>query len=214
MEFAASDRAGEAVIRVVENPSTASLVWHRENPAATSLTIETVLIDQLVESGTIGYPKFVKIDVEGFEGSVLNGMRRTLADARPILFIECSDVGRQMSWALLPELGYQCQSAITHKPVHEFEGYRHSDFRFCTRIWNNVRLARIWQFVRFGRPQSPSLWECGNPRPLGVSKLRGRQNRRGKRSIIPPSGRHSHSEGLFFPHSGGNLQFGRLVEAE
>ena len=27
------------------------------------------------------------------------------------------------------------------------------------------------------QPQSPSLWECGNPRPLRVSKLRGRAER-------------------------------------
>ncbi len=128
LEAAASTHAGEAVIRMAENPSTASLVWHRNDPSATEFHTKTVSIDELVEAGEISYPKFVKIDVEGAEGSVLQGMRRTLAAVRPILFVECSEAGREISWPLLRDLGYQCQSAITHKSINEFEQYRHSDF--------------------------------------------------------------------------------------
>jgi FkbM family methyltransferase len=128
LEFAASDRAGEAVIRIADNPSTASLVWHRDNSSATELGIRTVSIDELVEAGELGYPKFVKIDVEGAEGSVLQGMHRTIAAARPVLFVECSEAGREKAWPLLQELGYRCQSAITRKWVDTFDEYRHSDF--------------------------------------------------------------------------------------
>lgn len=138
LEFAASDHSGEAVIRIAENLSTASLIWHRKNPAAVQLTIRTVQIDQLVDSGDLGYPKIVKIDVEGAEGSVLKGMQRTVAAARPVLFIESSDAGRETTWTLLQELGYQCQSAITRKPVDTFEGYRHSDF-----LWLPTKPSRI-----------------------------------------------------------------------
>jgi FkbM family methyltransferase len=128
LELAASDRTGEAVIRMGENPSTASLVWHRNDPSAAEFHIKTVSIDELVEAGELSNPKFVKIDVEGTEGSVLQGMRRTLAAARPVLFVECSEAGREISWFLLRDLGYQCQSAITRKSINEFEQYRHSDF--------------------------------------------------------------------------------------
>ncbi len=128
LECAASEHAGEAVIRMAENPSTASLEWHRENTAATTLTIRTVVIDDLVEAGELPYPKFVKIDVEGAEASVLLGMKRTIAAARPVLFVECSEIGRERSWHLLVDLRYRCQSAITGKPVNDFDGYRHSDF--------------------------------------------------------------------------------------
>lgn len=128
MECAASDRCGEAVIRIAENLSTASLVWHRKNPSATQLTIRTVQIDQLVESGDLSCPRFVKIDVEGSEGSVLKGMERTVAAAKPVLFIECSEAGRETTWTLLRDLGYHCQSAITRKQIDSFEEYRHSDF--------------------------------------------------------------------------------------
>lgn len=138
LEFAASDEGGEAVIRIAENLSTASLVWHRKNPSATELTIRTVQIDQLVETGDLGYPRFVKIDVEGAEGSVLRGMRRTVAAAMPVLFIESSEAGRETTWPLLRELGYRCQSAITRKPVDAFEEYRHSDF-----LWLPTQPPRI-----------------------------------------------------------------------
>jgi FkbM family methyltransferase len=128
LECAVSEHVGEAVIRLAENPSTASLEWHRDNPVATALTIRTVVIDDLVQAGELPKPKFVKIDVEGAEASVLLGMRRTIAAARPILFVECSEIGRERSWRLLVEMGYRCQSAITGKSIDAFAGYRHSDF--------------------------------------------------------------------------------------
>ena len=128
LAVAASDKCGEEVIRIAENPSTASLVWHRDNPAAVGLVIKTVVIDDLVDMGDLPEPTFVKIDVEGAEGQVLKGMRRTVAKARPILFVECSDAGRETTWPLLSELGYRCQSAITRKWVSVFDDYRHADF--------------------------------------------------------------------------------------
>jgi FkbM family methyltransferase len=127
-ECAASDRQGEAIIRLAENPSTASLEWHRENPSAVELSIRTVAIDALVQSRELPYPKFVKVDVEGAEASVLLGMHRTLAKARPVLFVECSEIGRERFWRLLIDLGYKCRSAVTRKAVESFENYRHSDF--------------------------------------------------------------------------------------
>ena len=127
-ETAASDRTGDAVIRIAENLSTASLVWHRNNPAAVELRIRTVSIDELLEARQIGYPKFVKIDVEGAEAAALQGMCRTVATARPVLIIECSEAGRETTWHLLRELDYRCQSATSGKWVDTFDEYRHSDF--------------------------------------------------------------------------------------
>ncbi len=128
LEVAASDHAGEAAIRLLENPSTASLVWYRDNPSATKLTVRTIAIDDLVDAGELPLPRFVKIDVEGAEGEVVQGMRQTITAAKPVLFIECTEIGREKSWRLLKEIGYACQCAITRKPVDSFEQYRHSDF--------------------------------------------------------------------------------------
>ncbi len=128
LNLAASDKSGEAVIRMTENLATASLVWHRNEPSATELRVRTAAIDELVNAGEFGLPGFVKIDVEGAEGNVLQGMRRTIAAARPVLFVECSDAGREQTWHLLAELNYRCHSAFTGMPISTFEQYRHSDF--------------------------------------------------------------------------------------
>ncbi len=128
LEAAASDTRGNTVIRLAENASTASLVWHRNDPSAVEYDVATVRIDELVEAGDLGRPSFVKIDVEGSEGLVVRGMLRTIAAARPVVFLECSDGGREVSWRLFQELRYECQSAITRQPVSSYSEYRHSDF--------------------------------------------------------------------------------------
>ncbi len=127
-ESAASDRSGEAVIRVSEDLAMASMVWHKHDRGAAELTIQTVAVDDLVDGGQIPPPCFVKIDVEGAEGLALLGMRRTIASTRPVLFIECSDAGRETTWQLLKPLGYSCQSAISGSSITTFDNYRHGDF--------------------------------------------------------------------------------------
>ena len=134
IEAAASDCAGEATIRLDGNLSTASLVWHRQNPNAIEMRVATVAIDQLVESGELAVPTFVKIDVEGAEGAVLEGMRRTVATSRPVLFIECSEAGRERTWNVLSGMGYRCQSAITRKQTDDYRDYRHSDFLWLPKL--------------------------------------------------------------------------------
>lgn len=128
LDFAASDSHGEIVIRMPETPSMASMVWHKNDPSAIDVPVRTEAIDDLVEAGDLVHPRFVKIDVEGAEGFVLLGMRRTVAASQPVVFVECSDAGREVTWNVLGELGYRCQSAITRKWVTAFEEYRHSDF--------------------------------------------------------------------------------------
>jgi FkbM family methyltransferase len=135
-DLAASDENGEALIRIAENFSTASMFWHRHDQSAVELVIKTVVIDELVDAGSLSLPRFIKIDVEGAEGLVVRGIRRTLARSNPILFIECSDAGREITWQLLRDLHYRCQSAITGKWIETFDLYRHSDF-----LWFPNRLG-------------------------------------------------------------------------
>lgn len=128
-DFAASDVSGTAVIRMTgNNRSMASLVWHQDEPTATEYTVRTEPIDEHVESYGLPKPSFVKIDVEGAEGKVLRGMSRTIARFKPVIFIECSDAGREITWAILKEIGYRCESAVTGRSIEHFEEYRHSDF--------------------------------------------------------------------------------------
>jgi FkbM family methyltransferase len=128
LNVAASDRCGDAVMRIVDNLSMASMVWHRNEASARELSIKTVAIDDLVDAGNFGAPKFVKIDVEGSEGLVLRGMARTIAATNPVIFLECSGVGRETTWRLLREMGYRCQLASTRKWVDNLEDYYHAEF--------------------------------------------------------------------------------------
>ena len=127
-DTAASNTCGQATIRMKGNSSMPSLMWYRNDASAAAFRVRTVTIDSLVQAGKIARPGFVKIDVEGAEGLVLQGMRETIRSARPVLVLECSEVGRETTWNLLRELGYHCQSAITRRSVSTFDQYGHSDF--------------------------------------------------------------------------------------
>ena len=64
---------------------------------------------QLVPFDELGIPKadFLKIDVEGFELSVLKGMRRWLRDASPLIWVETSAEKGGELLAGLAELGFR-----------------------------------------------------------------------------------------------------------
>jgi FkbM family methyltransferase len=127
-DVAVSDEEGEALIRIPESLSMASLIWHTENSTCIQHATRTIAIDDLVQTGRLAFPTFVKIDVEGAEALVVRGMRRTIVSAKPVLFIECSDSGREETWRFLSDCGYECRSAVTSERVDSFEAYRHSDF--------------------------------------------------------------------------------------
>jgi hypothetical protein len=56
-------------------------------------------------NNTFVQPQFVKIDVEGFESEVLQGMRETLRTRQPKLMVEVTRNAPQV-WAALHEAGY------------------------------------------------------------------------------------------------------------
>jgi FkbM family methyltransferase len=125
---AASDSAGTATFRVADSLSTASMVWHRDHQHAREVRVACVQIDEEVASARLSLPSFVKIDVEGAEGFVVRGMRRTLESARPVIFLECSDKGREQTWEILKNLNYRCFSAVAMNRIASFDEYRHADF--------------------------------------------------------------------------------------
>jgi FkbM family methyltransferase len=56
-----------------------------------SLPVEVVALDDFVAQAGVRPPDVVKIDVEGFELGVLQGMRRILAERQPALLVEVDD---------------------------------------------------------------------------------------------------------------------------
>src|SRR5262249_55012689 len=57
-------------------------------PTATTIETQMNTVDALVSSGGLPKPDFVKIDVEGYERPVLEGMYQTITRYHPRLFIE------------------------------------------------------------------------------------------------------------------------------
>jgi FkbM family methyltransferase len=81
-------------------------------------------VDAEIEARHLRAPDFVKIDVEGLELAVLQGMHRTLADAAPQLFIELHGLGLESKKTnsaavaeLLLDAGYSLLHVETGAPV-------------------------------------------------------------------------------------------------
>jgi len=126
-----TDNCGVTDFRVPDNGrnhSMASMFWHKRDPNSVVIQAGTIVIDEDVELSDIN-PKFIKIDVEGSEGVALKGMKQLLRRARPILFLECSDIGRQQTWDIMRSLGYSCFDVGKEgRKVSEYAKYRHSDY--------------------------------------------------------------------------------------
>ena len=129
LNVAVSDKEGKAIIRVPRQAhSMASLYWHKGDADSVEYEIRTRPLDSLSELA--GRPVgFAKVDVEGAEGDVLSGMRGLLSRDRPVVFLECSDIGRRVSWDVLKAEGYRCFDAATPAfEIVDFTSFRHSNF--------------------------------------------------------------------------------------
>jgi FkbM family methyltransferase len=71
------------------------------------LEVRTETVDELVSSGRISPPRFMKMDVEGAEHSVLTGAAATLVRHRPVILLSTHGyLVHEQCCALLRELGY------------------------------------------------------------------------------------------------------------
>jgi FkbM family methyltransferase len=92
--------------------STKLEAWAVEAFQPKDVTVPTVSIDAYVQR-TGAKPGFIKIDAEGAELSILQGMTRTLTEIRPLITLEVGD---------LPEEGAEADSVLAPKLLAEF-GY-------------------------------------------------------------------------------------------
>jgi FkbM family methyltransferase len=98
-----------------------------ERPSArgTTVNVDVRPLDDLVLSGRIPPPDFVKIDVEGAERAVLAGMEQTLRQHGPSLFIEVHGHDDAEKLAAVRSilagqatLGYRCRHVETNRELH------------------------------------------------------------------------------------------------
>jgi FkbM family methyltransferase len=86
---AVSSAAGRGRLQVVDDQSWSKLEDYGEHPYTEKvIDVELVAIDDLVGRGELPPPTLVKIDVEGAELAVLEGMRRTIEEHRPAIICE------------------------------------------------------------------------------------------------------------------------------
>lgn len=105
-QHALGAEAGEAVLRVPAGRSgSASLVRGSDGDRAIS---EPVRVEAFDANFTLSGERLLfKIDVEGFEDAVLNGMRRTLSDNHCVMQIEILQGRDDVVLPILSDLGFR-----------------------------------------------------------------------------------------------------------
>jgi methyltransferase FkbM-like protein len=87
IEAAASRTSGEATLELGISSLDARLAGH-ESDGPGMLRVRTIGIDDALDRGTLAPPALVKIDAEGAEFDVLEGMVRTIEHHRPTILCE------------------------------------------------------------------------------------------------------------------------------
>lgn len=88
-QVAVGAEAGTAAVHRTRHPGGATLVGRqRPRDAKGTEPVEVVRLDDLVAAGRLQPPRLVKIDVEGAELDVLEGMQEILAAHRPVIVCE------------------------------------------------------------------------------------------------------------------------------
>jgi FkbM family methyltransferase len=126
LAVAVADRAGSGRLQVVDDQSWSKLADYGEHPFTERvIDVELVAIDDLVESGRLPRPDVVKIDVEGAELAVLEGMRRTIDAHRPAIICELHDTHAAFV-AFMDDCGYRLINLEGASPVDQAGASAHA----------------------------------------------------------------------------------------
>ena len=116
---AVSSHAGRGRLQVVDDQSWSKLEDYGEHPNTEQvIDVELIAIDDLVGSGDLQPPTLVKIDVEGAEIAVLEGMRETVTRHQPAIICELHDTHHEFV-TLMEGLGYRLINLEGTIPIGE-----------------------------------------------------------------------------------------------
>jgi FkbM family methyltransferase len=106
-ETAMARHSGSASL-IVSDVSAFSRLASVNVPTGARETIEVAVnsVDEMLAAGSVPPPDVVKIDVEGAELEVIEGMRQTLSDHQPVILCEVHDCNVQYV-ELMNSLGYE-----------------------------------------------------------------------------------------------------------
>ena len=119
---AVSSRSGSGRLQIVDDQSWSKLDRYGEHPDTTSvIEVEMVAIDDFLHDGHISPPTLVKIDVEGAELEVLQGMRKTIEEHLPAIVCELHGTHQEFA-AAMGEHGYRTINLEGPAPIEEDAG--------------------------------------------------------------------------------------------
>lgn len=109
MNLALCDNHGGTCVHIMDEGNVGASQVGEKSGKPTEKEVRTASIDGIVHDANLdkNQPMFIKIDVEGWEYSVLKGAKNTLKDFKPILLIEIN------SWTL-------SQQGTSPKEVYDF----------------------------------------------------------------------------------------------
>jgi len=115
---AVSSRPGISRLQIVDDQSWSRLEEFGAHPDTERvLEVETVTIDELVAAGELPPPALVKVDVEGAELAVLEGMRETIDRHRPAIVCELHGTNAGFAAAMAERsyrvINLECSSPIS-----------------------------------------------------------------------------------------------------
>jgi FkbM family methyltransferase len=120
---AISSSSGTAVLDW-RNLPTARLVRGSQRRTGRSVSVPTTSIDDFLAENPSLAPRVVKIDVEGHEVAVLQGMKRTLADHGPVILCEMHRTNREVA-SELEAVGYRLRVLEKDVPVEDAPWWAH-----------------------------------------------------------------------------------------
>jgi len=117
---------GRARLSVVEDLSWSRLESELQHPrASASVDVDVISLDNLVDAGSLRPPTLVKIDVEGAELAVIEGMRGVLERHEPAVICELHGTGAEVA-AAFETLGYDVTNLEGKHPIDSAEGNVHA----------------------------------------------------------------------------------------
>ncbi|MBX9879271.1 MAG: FkbM family methyltransferase [Candidatus Obscuribacterales bacterium] len=112
-DFAVDTLSGATGTLEVRTRNFGEIQWGKVAPI---IQVDQAKLDSIAAREQLPVPDLIKIDVEGAEHRVLDGLKQTIQRSQPMLIIECVDSKTRDILAWLQSLGYELMDACNAGP--------------------------------------------------------------------------------------------------